>query len=96
VTDQLLGAADAVREQAGLTFQSAAEDPPPAVTASWTTACAALPSSGVSSAGMWSIAPSANEIKYRVIPFRQRSGCPRICVAAAATNEPTAPRDWLS
>ena len=40
----------------------------PAFTASWTTACAALPTSGLSSSGMWSIAPSSNEIKYRVIP----------------------------
>src|SRR4051812_1799650 len=40
----------------------------PAFTASCTTACDALPTSGQSSSGMWSIAPSLNEIKYCVIP----------------------------
>lgn len=36
--------------------------------ASSTTSCEALPTSGQSSAGMWSIAPSLNEIKYSGIP----------------------------
>jgi hypothetical protein len=40
----------------------------PAFRASWTTACTALVTSGMSSSGMWSIAPSLNEIRYRVIP----------------------------
>ena len=31
-------------------------------------ACAALATAGMSSSGMWSIAPSVNEIRYRVIP----------------------------
>src|SRR5881398_778610 len=35
--------------------------------ASWTTACAALATSGPSSSGMKSIAPSSNEIRYRVV-----------------------------
>src|SRR6185437_31096 len=40
----------------------------PAFTASWTTSCAALFTAGISSSGMWSIAPASNEIRYRVIP----------------------------
>src|SRR5215831_3192998 len=45
----------------------------PAFTASWTASCAALLTAGMSSSGMWSIAPSSNEIRYRVIP---RLPCP--------------------
>ena len=40
----------------------------PASTASWTTACEALPTAGPSSSGMWSIAWASNEIRYRAIP----------------------------
>ena len=39
----------------------------PAVRASWTTACAALATAGMSSSGMWSIAWASNEIRYRGI-----------------------------
>lgn len=38
------------------------------LTSGATTACEALPTSAQSSSGMWSIAPSLNEIKYRVNP----------------------------
>ena len=40
----------------------------PAFTASWTTACAALATAGMSSSGIPSIAWAPNEIRYRVIP----------------------------
>src|SRR3954451_10823823 len=39
----------------------------PAFIASWATSCAALPTAGMSSSGMWSIAWASNEIRYRVI-----------------------------
>src|SRR5919201_5482173 len=55
-----------------MTVSTSSGNPPPnthtpASMASWTTAWAASPTAGNSSAGMWSIAPLGNEIRYRVI-----------------------------
>jgi integrase/recombinase XerD len=57
-------------EQAGQDPQDASPPPKthtPASLASWTTSCAALATLGISSSGKI-IAPSSNEIRYRVIP----------------------------